>query len=244
MLCIYATCPFGFIDPIKVFSIYENWSNPDIYLYSAHCLSRAWEIFTPLGIKVTCSGKRHLGAAIGSKDFKEEYINKKVKCWVDDVMELANVAKEEPQFVYSAYIKGVSSRWAYFQRTIPNISHLFEPLEEAISEHLIPALVGRKVSSIETDLLALPARWGGLGIQNPILTCDREYKCSKEITKHLVDLILNQEVTLDKIDRNSIKMTKQRLKIEKESDFKTKFDQTCNKLPSKLLKQNGVHGNS
>ncbi len=63
-----------------------------------------------------------------------------------DVMELVEIAKSDPQCVYSAYTKSISCRWAYVQRTISDISHLFQPLEDAISQHLIPALVGRVYS--------------------------------------------------------------------------------------------------
>ena len=59
------------------------------------------------------------------------------------------------------------------QRTIPNISDLFKPLEEIIREKLIPAVVGRKVSDVERRLIALPVRCGGLGITNPVLNADR-----------------------------------------------------------------------
>ena len=61
------------------------------------------------------------------------------------------VAKEEPQIAYSAFAftKGLSSRWCYIQRTIEGISELFKPLEDAISQSLIPAILGREVSALE-----------------------------------------------------------------------------------------------
>ena len=56
------------------------------------------------------------------------------------------------------------------QRTIPNISTLFQPLEDTIREKLIPAIVGSRISDIERRFLALPVRFGGIGILNPVET--------------------------------------------------------------------------
>ena len=36
----------------------------------------ARRIFADTNIQITCEGKRHLGAVIGSADFKEEYVKK------------------------------------------------------------------------------------------------------------------------------------------------------------------------
>ena len=51
-----------------------------------------------------------------------------------------------------------------FQRTVPDVSELFEPLENTIRDQLIPALVGREVSDAERQILSLPLRHGGLGL--------------------------------------------------------------------------------
>ena len=92
---------------------------------------------------------------------------KKVNKWIDDVNELAILAKDEPQAVYACFTKAISHRWSYVQRTIFNIEPLFSPLEDAIREKLIPALIGRNVSDLERRILALPVRLGGLGISDP-----------------------------------------------------------------------------
>ena len=94
-----------------------------------------------------------MGAVIGSSTFKEKYVSNKVKKWVEDVEELALIAKEEPQLVYSSFTKAICHRWTYVQRTIPGIEHLFGPLEEAIRDKLIPALIGRRVSDIDEEYL-------------------------------------------------------------------------------------------
>ena len=62
----------------------------------------AKEIFKDTEVEITLSGERHLGAVIGSKKFREEYITKKVCTWIEDVKLLADIAKDEPQLAYSA----------------------------------------------------------------------------------------------------------------------------------------------
>ena len=53
---------------------------------------------------------------------------------------------------------------------MPCTGHLFQPLENVIREKLIPALVRRSVSDIERRILALPVRFGGIGLINPVLS--------------------------------------------------------------------------
>jgi len=66
----------------------------------------ARSLFEHTGMKVSLEGERHLGAVIGSKEFKEEYVRTKVSGWVKDVEELSELGKDEPQLAYNAYIKG------------------------------------------------------------------------------------------------------------------------------------------
>ena len=68
-------------------------------------------------------------------------------------------------------------------------------------------------------MLALPLRHGGLGIQNPVSTADREYLASRKITKQLTELIFDQDPDLRKLDRSLIMKIKAELKTEKEKSF-------------------------
>jgi hypothetical protein len=71
-------------------------------------LEESERLFGPLGVEVTINGQRHLGAVVGTSEFKQEYINDKVSKWIKDVEELAEIAKDEPQLAYSAFVKGLS----------------------------------------------------------------------------------------------------------------------------------------
>ena len=196
-------------------------------------LSKARSLFGDTGITITTEGERHLGAAVGSEDFKISYVSNKVKKWVNDVTELSDIAKEEPQLAYSAFTKGLAHRWSYLQRTVADIDYLFEPLEQAIRNSLIPAIVGREVSDIERDMLALPLRHGGMGIQNPVIISQREYEASKSITEELKTLIYNQDTDLTKLNRDIISVKKAELRNTKDNWFKSEFDRIKYLTPTK-----------
>ena len=49
-----------------------------------------------------------------------------------------------------------------------DIDELLEPLERAISDALIPSITGHTCTTSERELLALPVRKGGLGLENPV----------------------------------------------------------------------------
>ena len=75
-------------------------------------------------------------------------------------------------------------------------------------ECFIPAKVGTSVSDTGWRILAHPAGFGGLGIQNPVETSDNEYNNSIKITKDLTNLIYLQEQPLDKLDKDNISKCK------------------------------------
>ena len=77
------------------------------------------------------------------------------------------------------------------------MSQLFEPLENAIRDQLISAVVGREVSEAERQILALPLRHGGLGLTDHRETAKTEYKHSTQITDELTTKIYTQKLDLD-----------------------------------------------
>ena len=185
---------------------------------------QAQAIFANTGITIELEGERHLGAAIGSPQFKERYVTKKVDSWIQDVEQLSKIAKDEPQIGLSAFTKALCMRWCFVQRTVSNISHLFQPLEHTIRETLIPAIVGRKVSDIERRILALPVRFGGIGILNPVDTSDIEFETSVKVTANLKTLIYNQEMNLDNLNENRVKEIVNKCKQEKGKRLTQEFE--------------------
>lgn len=122
----------------------------------------------------------------------QEYVNEKVTSWVNEVVQPAEFAQIQPQASYAAYTFGLKHRWTYFLRTLPDVQDLLEPLEEAISQVLIPAIVGRKCSKLDRDVLALPVRLGGLSLSNLCHEAAREHASSIQVTSSLVEHIMAQ----------------------------------------------------
>ena len=75
----------------------------------------AKEIFANTEIEISHTGERHMGAWVGSRAHKEKYVGDKVEKWVEDVKELARLAKDEPQAVYACYTKAIAHRWSYIK---------------------------------------------------------------------------------------------------------------------------------
>jgi len=69
-------------------------------------------------------------------------------------------------------------QWVYIMRTIPSVGPLSQPLEDAISLKLIPALTGHGAcSALERDVFSLPCHLGGLGIVSPVDIADSRLLC-------------------------------------------------------------------
>ena len=149
-------------------------------------------MFKDTAVNVTIQGQKHLGAVIGSRKYLEEYVSEKVTNWVSEVTKLAQFALSQPQACYAAYTFGLKHRWTYFLRTLPDIQDLLEPLENAISKVLIPAITEHKSSQLDRDILALPVRLGGLGMTNPCLEANFEQSSSVKVTTPLVQQIVAQ----------------------------------------------------
>ena len=177
-------------------------------------------IFENTGIKLKLDGHRYLGAALGTQAFKESFVKEKVKKWVDDILELSEIAIDNPQIALTAYTKGICHRWAYIQRTIGGISNLFTPLEECIKETFLPSVIGRKVSDAERKIFSLPVRYGGLGVANPVETCEREFHSSLTITEDLTGLIYRQEQDFSLFNAERQSLVIKELKATKENSNK------------------------
>ena len=131
---------------------------------------------------------RILEAAIGSQEYPKKFIDDKVREWSAEVLLLA---KSQPHAAYSTLTHGLSSRWHYVFRTVPNIAQFLQPLEDVICCTLLPAVLGiSPPNDTICSLAALPLHWGGLGVFNPTVQCAREYSASVDITGPLSQCIV------------------------------------------------------
>ena len=154
--------------------------------------------FEGTGVNITKDGRRYLGAALGTRQFTEGYVSAKVSEWVREIEQLSTFATTQPHAAYAALTHGVRGKWTFISRTIPDIAELPKPLEDIIRLKFIPALTGQNVlNDDERDLLALPARLGGIGIINPssISVTTLHNTSSQSISAPLVSLVHQQSST-------------------------------------------------
>ena len=71
----------------------------------------AKEIISETAINITTEGRKHRGAALGSRDALEEYVGEKVEEWAVQVTRLAKFATTQPQSSYAAFVFGPRHRF-------------------------------------------------------------------------------------------------------------------------------------
>ena len=72
------------------------------------------------------------------------------------------------------------------------------PIRDYLLSHFLPSITAQQeLSPLELDVVALPPRKGGLGIQNPCLRAVEAYDASKMLTKPLKDAIIQQQRSSD-----------------------------------------------
>ena len=115
-------------------------------------------------------------------------------------------------------------------RTVPGISRLFEPLEDALRTKLIPALArGRAINDLDRRLLELPPRMGGLGIPNPVVVAEEEFQNSLRLTTSLVEKIVAQEEQ-GEVNSQEIKIMKSDISKSKENKQKNDLQNLMGQL--------------
>ena len=173
---------------------YHPNATKSVLIVKPDLLDLANEVFSDTEVKITAGGEKHLGAAIGTTEAKDEFVSQQVEKWKSEIKELAQVAEIEPHAAYTAFTFGVRHKWNHIMRTVPNIEHLLQPLEDAIRTEFIPALTGRhNPTDLERQIMELPPRLGGLGIPNPCKLARLENENSLKLTASLTHHIENQD---------------------------------------------------
>ena len=90
-------------DGVK-YGYYVKPSKSWLVLKNPDKLEDCKRLFESSPINITVQGKRHLGASIGSHEFKNSYIDDKVARWKRDIERLAEIAQSQPHAAYAAFI--------------------------------------------------------------------------------------------------------------------------------------------
>ena len=155
-------------------------------------LEEANIVFAGSGIKITGEGRKHLGAVVGSQDYKLEFINKQIDWWVRELLILSEIALVEPHAAYSAFTHGYRHKFTYTMRTIDGISQELIRLDEAINKLVQNLFYGHDVSAVDRKIISLPVRMEGLGLIIPSEIADSQYQRSTLITSPLSNVIIEQ----------------------------------------------------
>ncbi len=161
-------------------------------------------IFAGTGVRLTedgpdlmhKAGQRHLGAAVGSAEFVAAYLTEKVATWAAQVDRLADVAATQPHAAYAAFVFGLRHRWTFLQRTMPTAGDHMQPLQDAIRHKLVPRLTKHQSNDLEMELLTLPAAYGGMSFDDPVIDSSRKHSDSVQCTANLTSLIRKGEAQL------------------------------------------------
>ena len=102
----------------------------------------ALKTFENTGINITEERKHHLGAVITPIEYRENYVTEKMNTWLNELNVLCDIARIEPQAAYSCFVSGHKHKLTYIIKTIPNIFHQLEKIDELILTKFMPQITG------------------------------------------------------------------------------------------------------
>jgi hypothetical protein len=133
-------------------------------------------------------GSRYLGGFIGTDEARTAWLQPQLDDWVYGIEQLSKVAARFPPTAYAGLAKSLQREWMYTQRVIPNAGPAFAPVEAALADTFLPALL-QEPAAPTTALrpqLALPVRRAGLGVPDPQRTAKRCFTASRACTGELI----------------------------------------------------------
>ncbi|KAL7543292.1 hypothetical protein ACHAXR_013157 [Thalassiosira sp. AJA248-18] len=175
---------------------YGYFPEPDkcYYICKAEDEPVAKAAFEQHGLTINYTrGRRYLGGFIGSEATKALWLNEMVEKWVTAVQTLAQIARRFPQTVYCGFTFCLQNEWQYVQRVVADTAPFFAPLERAIRNDFIPALLDIPRCGVTAEFRALlthGVKKGGLALRNPVDTASYVHEASKSATSHLTDSLI------------------------------------------------------
>ena len=103
-------------------------------------------------------GSRYVGGFVGTTAARDQWLAPQIQQWVRGVETLAKVARRFPQTAYAGLTRSLQQEWQYLQRVTPAVADAFGPVEAALADSFLPALLGEDRAGIVKlrELLALP----------------------------------------------------------------------------------------
>ncbi len=100
----------------------------------------------------------------------ERWLEPMVKKWVTEIETLVRIAVRFPQTAYAGLVSSLQAEWQYICRILPGAGQYLEPVESALWEKFIPALlqVSEPVDDVFFQLLSHGVKMGRIAIKNPV----------------------------------------------------------------------------
>ena len=100
-----------------MYGYYPNGSKTHILTKPEHA-EAAEVIFHGAEKKISVDGKRYLGGSIGTIPFQRQFIVRKVQEMTEQIKKLSEFATSQPHAAYSAFTRGISSKWNYLHESL------------------------------------------------------------------------------------------------------------------------------
>ena len=123
-------------------------------------------------------------AAIGKVTIVEDYIRSKVNSWFQQLKIVSQITEFQP-----ADINGFKHILTFLCTITSNLEQYMQSIEEVIQLAFIPAITSKYIrSDNERKLLAIPIKFGGLGLLDYRYSQNIEYRNSREVTQDLFEI--------------------------------------------------------
>ena len=209
-------------------------------------IDTAKELFADTNISITIDGRKHLGAAIGTDEYRDKYVAERLEKLKGELQLLSRIANIDPQAAYCCFVKGFKNKFSYMMRTIPKISNLLKSIDDVVTTQFIPAITGGiYVNQEQRRLLSLPVKLGGLAI--PIFSdiSDNEFSFSVKISENHVNGILAQQRKYTKDSEMAAKKNDiKKMKKELNERILSEISKTLSTEDSRLLQLSMENGAS
>ena len=219
------------------FGYYVNGSKSWLIVKNAEKMEEAEKVFGAK-VKITTDGKRHLGAVIGSSEYKDEYCENMVDEWMGELDNLTEIAKSQPQAAYIALTKAYKSKFTYFMRTIDGFEKYVSPIDLLLNQKFLPTIFDSDTpfENPLASLFTLSPKLGGLGIPSLERDSSFQFEASKLITANHVESIIQQCSQMKAPDQpmQTLKYQVQQKKIENHQKMLKDIDAA---LPPETLRQ-------
>ncbi|CAH3174262.1 unnamed protein product [Porites lobata] len=186
-------------------------------------------------VNITLEGRRHLGAVIGSKEFKDQYCQEKVDKWLREMESLTEISKSQSHAAYIAFTKGFKSKFTYYLRTIESFEEYVDPIYEVIHTSFLPSLFGRAEPLPEElkGLVSLSPAQGGIGIPDLKRESLEQFNASLDVTTPHVNSIVTQRSTIPA--RQLMEERKREINAKRRAAIKSRIDKIDESLSPDLL---------